>query len=449
MWHHLFRRHWSGIDVSEPRCSPGTGGAARHRWRVGAPHTDYSHCVPPITTPVAGDRCEETRIISISALSVLIAFAVVLDIVTQFTPLLINIVHARIGVAMFAVGVLFVFQRRFLAVQRTSSGNDLSIYLDERGRIRDYSATIGEVLPELAESTGDRLFVAVSSIAKALDSDDRILEHDHSGELRYYLVSTSTTMLGDAGAQVVRLSDVTRGERQRRQLVEHEAELEGQPVSVTLSNEATVERAWDAIDPMLNGERMQVRDFPLRTKAGATVFTDIRGVPTYRANVPADERTPDDIAGIQSMVRDATNRREREGLISVINRVLRHNMRNKMAIITGYAEMLEGRLGGDNADKVAHLGDTAGQLVDLTESAQRIEENRELSPDFEPINLEPIVEDTALELRMQYPEASVTVTEGRVATAVRDNGSGLPEIAQDALQSNLETPLAHRGSVCG
>jgi PAS domain S-box-containing protein len=465
----------------------------------------------------------------LSALSVLIALPVVLDIVAQFTPLLINIIYAPIGVAVFAVGVLFVFQRRFLAVQRTSFGDDLSIYLDERGYIRDYSATVGEVLPELAEATGDRLAEAVPSVAEALDSDDQILEHDHAGELRYYFVSTSTTMLGNAGAQVVRLSDVTRTERQRRELIEREAaldeqnelyraiidasfafvfridtqgrntfaspsveeflgyspaELEGQPVSVTLPNEATVERAWDTIDQMRNGERTEVRDFPLETKAGTTVFTDIRGVPIYRAEVPTDERTPDDIVGIQLMVRDATNRREREGLISVINRVLRHNMRNKMTIITGYAEMLESRLSGDDAGKATQIRDTADQLLDLTESAQRIEENRELSPDLEPINLGPMLEDTASELRMQYPEASVTVTtpdtavanthkrlktalwevvenaakhggdppvvgidvtvtEMRVAIAVTDNGPGLPEIEQDTLQSNVETPLAH------
>ena len=130
----------------------------------------------------------------LSALSVLIALPVVLDIVAQFTPLLINIIYAPIGVAVFAVGVLFVFQRRFLAVQRTSFGDDLSIYLDERGYIRDYSATVGEVLPELAEATGDRLAEAVPSVAEALDTDDQILERDHAGELRMRYPEASVTV---------------------------------------------------------------------------------------------------------------------------------------------------------------------------------------------------------------------------------------------------------------
>ncbi|WP_225917838.1 histidine kinase N-terminal 7TM domain-containing protein [Halobaculum rubrum] len=161
----------------------------------------------------------------LSVLSVLIGLPVVLDIVAQFTPLLINIIYAPIGVAVFAVGVLFVFERRFIAVQRASFGDDLSIYLDERGRIRDYSATVRDVLPELDDSAGDRLSEAVPSVVEALESDDQILEREQSGEPRYYFVSTSTTMLGDAGAQVVLLSDVTQTERQRRQLAERESEV--------------------------------------------------------------------------------------------------------------------------------------------------------------------------------------------------------------------------------
>ena len=390
----------------------------------------------------------------LSVLSVLIALPVVLDLVAQFTPLLLNIIYAPIGVAVFAVGVLFVFERRFLAVQQASIADDLSIYLDERGRIRDYSATVRDVFPELDGSAGDQLSETVPSVVEALESDDQILEREQSGELRYYFVSTSTTMLGESGAQIVLLSDVTQTERQRRQLTEREtelneqnelyrgvidasfgvvfrideqgqftfaspsveeflgyspAELEGQPISVTLPNEATVERAWDEIEPIFHGESNMVRDFPLERKAGTTVFTDVRGVPIYEGSVPADERTTEDIVGIQLMVRDATKRREREGLISVINRVLRHNMRNKMGIITGYAEMLEKRLSGEDAAKASQIKETANQLFDLTESAKQLDKYRDLSPDLEPVDIAPMLEDTVSELQMQHPEASVTV----------------------------------------
>jgi len=159
-------------------------------------------------------------------------------------------------------------------------------------------------------------------------------------------------------------------------------------------------------------------------------------------------------------------------------------MRNKMGIITGYAEMLETRLSGEDAKKARKIKDTADQLLDLTESAQRLEEYRELSPDLEPIDIAPMLEDTVSELQMQYPEASVTidapdtvvvntherlktalwevvenaaehggdppiveidvaVTETGVTIAVSDNGPGLPKVEQEVLESSMETPLVH------
>jgi len=473
------------------------------------------------------DSGYDTR--AVGGLTALLALPVVFDIAALFTPWLIEVIYAPIGVAAFSVGVLFVFDRRFLAIQRSARGDDLSIYLDERGNIRDYSTPIEAVLPELEHSIGDRLSDAVPSVANALDSADQIVEREHAGELRYYFVSESTVTLGDTGARLVQLSDVTESERQRRELVEREreldeqnelyraiidasfafifrvdlegrftfvsssaeeflgyslADLESQPITVALPDGATTERAWGGIEQILNGDTHLERDFPLETKAGTTVYTDIRGVPIYRGDVPADERTPADIVEIQLMVRDATKRRQREGFISVINRLLRHNLRNKMTIITGYAKMLETELTGDSAEKATTIRDTADQLVELSESAQQIEEFRQSSPDLEPIALTPILDRTVAKLETEYPAASITVTapdtvvaetdqrletalweivdnaakhggtppsidievsvdEQRVAIVVTDDGPGLPEVEREVLESETETQMVH------
>ena len=117
----------------------------------------------------------------------------------------------------------------------------------------------------------------------------------------------------------------------------------------------------------------------METKAGDIVYTDIRGVPIYDGGVPNAEQPPDDIVGIQLMVRDASDRRQREGLISVINRVLRHNVRNEMTVIKGYAEILADELDGDGAERAGLISGAASRLLDLSESAQQIEQNRDLS----------------------------------------------------------------------
>ena len=466
---------------------------------------------------------------SLGGLTTLIALPVTFDIGSQFTEIVVEVIYAPLGVAAFVVGVLFVAERRFIAVQQAASGDGLSIYLDERGRIRDYSTASAEVFPELEGATGDRLAAVVPSIAEAIESENPVLRRGQAGEQRYYFVSAGTATLGETGAQLVQLSDVTKTERQRRELVKRErelneqnelyqavidasfatvfridlegqftfvspsveefigyssTELEGEPMTIAHPDEATTERAWEEIEPVIDGEPNSVRDFPLETKAGRTVYADIRAVPIYDGSVPEDDRSPADITAVQLMVRDATDRRQREGLISVINRVLRHNIRNKMTVIDGYAELLRSKLDGDDAENAARITDATDRLLDLTESAQQIEEARDPDPRLEPLDLSAVLDQTLSELRTQFPGASVTldapdsvvveshgrietalweiienaakhggdppsvevdvtVTELQVAVAVSDDGPGLPEIEQEVLESGTETPLVH------
>ena len=459
----------------------------------------------------------------------LLAIPVVVDVAALATPRLINVIYAPIGVAAFSVGVLFVFERRFLAVQNTGGGDDPSIYLDEDGYIRDYSSAAAAIFPALEGSVGKPLSASLPAVAGMTGEDEPIVEREHAGERRYYLVSMNTVALGDSGIRMLTFSDVTETERQRRQLLERErelneqneryraiiaasfgvvaridpdgrvlyvspsveeflgytaAELEGKPITATLPDADTAEWAREQMDTVLEGNTTQTRDFPLETNAGRTVYTDIRAVPIYDQGVPSAARTPADIVSVQLMVRDATNRRQREGLISVINRVLRHNVRNEMTVIGGYAEMLEAELDDEIAAKARHIGETADRLLELSESAQLLEQNRDLSPELEAIDIVPVVERIATQLGTRYPDAAVTVeapdsavamtgprvetglwelienaakhggdpptvdlevtvTDTQVRVAVSDDGPGLPETERQVLEAGKEEPLVH------
>lgn len=465
----------------------------------------------------------------LAVLTGLLGLPVVLDIAALTTTQLINVIYAPIGVAVFSIGVLFVFQQQFLTVQTTTRADDLSIYVDDGGRIRAYSRAVPDVFPELDEAVGEELSTAFPALSEAIGSDEQILTHETDDETRYYFVSTSGVTPGDSNARAILLSDVTESERQRRALIERERELDeqnelyraiidtsfdfmsrldpdgrfthasapvedflgytaeeldGESITLVVADGEAVERAHAQLDRILTGETIQVRDFPLETKAGTTVYADIRGTPVYDGGVPTDERTPDDIVSIQLMTHDATERRQREGLISVINRVLRHNLRNEMTVITGHAEMLESELEGDKAAKAEIIGSAANRLLDLSESAQVIEENRELSAELEPTDMVPVVERLVTQLETQYPAASVSVDMPETAVAktlprieialwelvdnaakhggeqpsieigvaveptvvrlrIGDDGPGLPEIERSVLTSGEETQLVH------
>ena len=164
----------------------------------------------------------------LALLTGLLAFPIVLDLVALLTPRLVSVIYAPLGVAAFAVGALFVFERRFPAIQSSTDIDDPSIYPDEQGRIQDYSPGAEAVLPGLDGATGERLGDALPGVASVVESDERIIERGDGNQHRYYVVSTTAMAVGDSGVRVLALSDVTETERQRRQLLQRERDLKEQ-----------------------------------------------------------------------------------------------------------------------------------------------------------------------------------------------------------------------------
>lgn len=417
----------------------------------------------------------------------ILALPVVLDIVAIATPRLINFIYAPVGVAAFAVGAVYLFGDRLLSVGAATQTADAAVVVDDDGRIREFSAVAMSAFPELDGSVGESLDAVLPAVAAARDGEGSVIERDgngNDGRPTYYFVSARSLTVGDSAVTVFALTDVTGRERQRRQLIQRERELDqrnelyravmaasfsfifridmdgrfsfvspsvesflgyapdeltGEPISTLASDEETFLEASEYLEEVKNGRSIQMRDHPVATRSGRTVYIDMRVVPIYEPSVDRDARTPADIVGVQVMVRDASKRRQREGLISVINRVLRHNVRNELTVIDGRARMLAAELDGDaesNADTIVRAAD---RLLDVTESARRIEANREASLEPERIDLVPIVADSVARLEERYPETSVTTELPETAVA-----RGLPRI-ETALWELLENAAEHAG----
>jgi len=78
-------------------------------------------------------------------------------------------------------------------------------------------------------------------------------------------------------------------------------------------------------------------------------------------------------AGSVGVLRDVTERRRRDQMLRVLNRVLRHNLRNDMNVVDGYARDLAARLDGDDADTANAIARVAGGLVELSHKARTVE----------------------------------------------------------------------------
>ncbi|MEZ3172685.1 ATP-binding protein [Halorubrum sp. RMP-47] len=459
----------------------------------------------------------------------LLAVPVGFDLIAIATPTLIAFIYAPVGVAGFAVGAVYLFGDRLLAVGAASQAGDLTVLVDDDGRIKDCSAAMVDTFPNLGEAVGKRLEDVFPELRAAQDGTKNVVTQDNGAQPSHYLVSSQSMGVGGSEADVLTLTDISERERQRQQLVNRERELDqrnelyrailaasfsfvfridlemrfnyvsesaesfvgynpkdltGEPISVLAADDESLTTAVERLDEVTSGQTAQMRNHPIETQSGRTTYIDMRAVPIYDSSVSRDKRTADDITEVQVMAQDASQRRKREGLISVLNRVLRHNVRNELTVINGRAELLANELDGSAQSSAETIVQAGERLLDIAESARQIEENREVSPELQAVDIVPTVSDTIARLEEQHPDVAVTTelpdtavaeTLPRIGTAmwellenvaehtgpdpsvkitvlkrddsvvltIADKGPGIPDEEKEVLVKGKEEPLVH------
>lgn len=134
-----------------------------------------------------------------------------------------------------------------------------------------------------------------------------------------------------------------------------------------------------------------------------------------------DGRGNDEL-GYTVNIQDVTKQRRRQQRLEVLNRVLRHNLRNDMVIINGNAEQIseiiresEEGISEDLArsilEKTEFIDRTSQELVNISEKARDISEALpEDVPERHSINLGELVTSVVEDIRSDHPEASITVS---------------------------------------
>ncbi|PSP97077.1 histidine kinase, partial [Halobacteriales archaeon QS_1_68_44] len=182
-----------------------------------------------------------------------------------------------------------------------------------------------------------------------------------------------------------------------------------------------------------------------------------------------------------------TSRKRRERLIGVLNRVLRHNLRNDMNVVAGLSESIAAAADDELATHAETVAETARDLVAVSEKAKAAETALRDDPAPRPLDVVEVVEETVSELREAHPAATlrcelpaaqqaiatdrlemvlvelvenaitaggsqVTVAvvppddDGRVTVEVRDDGPGLPAMEARVLKQASESPVDHGSS---
>ena len=169
-------------------------------------------------------------------------------------------------------------------------------------------------------------------------------------------------------------------------------------------------------------------------------------------------------------------------LVNVLDRVLRHNIRNELTIIRANA-----RLHGEkheDCSECEQIVESTDQLIGMSETARQLGKSINTEFDRRPIDLVALVDELVGQAAQSYPELPITVDapdrlvvvaypsvetaiwelienvaehagecptavirlrdEGEhVAIEIADDGPGLPEAERDVLQTGTETQLVH------
>ncbi|MFT4882718.1 MAG: PAS domain S-box-containing protein [Natronomonas sp.] len=177
-----------------------------------------------------------------------------------------------------------------------------------------------------------------------------------------------------------------------------EAEATGQPINDLIVPEDERAQA-ESFDELIRDEGSVTAEIRRNTTDGYRRFL-FRGFEYRNAH-------NDRAFGIYT---DITERAEREQYLQVVNRILRHNLRNDLSIIIGFADTIVDDATDERiVDRAQTIGETAKTLSGMAETANdmaRIVGQRSSSTDHE-IDLADVVAEVCAEASAAYPEAEI------------------------------------------
>lgn len=268
-------------------------------------------------------------------------------ILSDQIPGLLPLMYEPPGVALFAVGTLFVYKERFEAIRLTSETEKPAIFLDRDGRIRDFNAEAQSIVPNLRGAIGQSIETVSEEFAVDV-SETSVLPISEGDETRFYQIDSTPLTFGSvATGNLVTLNDVTDRESYRRRLEQRTEQLEA------------------------------------------------------------------------------------------LIRVVRHDIRNDMSVVVGWAEMLQSQVTGEEQEKaLENILQQSRYVIELTDTAEDFVESisGESMGELKSVDLSQSIETGLVTVRNSYPEATFQV-DGELPEVTVQANEMLPSVFRNLFEN--------------
>jgi PAS domain S-box-containing protein len=189
---------------------------------------------------------------------------------------------------------------------------------------------------------------------------------------------------------------------------------------------------WQAVQDALEADEPFELTYRIRTAAGETKWAWEQGRGVHGVD--------GSLVALEGVITDVTARREQEQQLAAMDRVLRHNLHNRMNVVLGNAEAVADDAEEPFAGRAETILQSGRRLLAVTEKQRHIVELLAEEPDPRQIDAATVVRTAVGRLRERHPGADLSLSAPTEAPAL-----AIPRIDR-AVAELLENAVRHAGT---
>jgi PAS domain S-box-containing protein len=380
----------------------------------------------------------------------------------DFTPIAFSGTSALLAWLVFRYRLLDVSPIARDAVFANLS--DGVVVCDADGRVVDRNDPAESLFPDAELGVAaDEAFDEVPAVADAVtddpsDDEFRVTVGDDDGAPRFLIVDVhDITGPGTTrGGTVLLFRDVTERETIQRR---YRALIEKSPNVIAVCGEDGLLRyVSPSIERLIGHEPREIEGRPVidlvhpedRREAQRAFERAFEGADaqslthriaradgSWRRFETVIERLFEDAREVVITATDITEARRYEQRLQVLNRVLRHDLKNDANVIGGYADLLRDHVDGEGQPHLDVIDRKVQTLTHLSDQAREIDVALHSDAGRTDIDLAELVDRLGESLASSFPRATVTVSAPESAVVSAD------ELLESAVRNVLENAVVH------